>query len=186
MQAPEVKAAQVAFNQQVAGAVETDKNGFPWDARIHSSNHAKVADGTWRKRRGIDDATVAQVEGELRAVMGAPAAQPQVQAPPAPQAVPLPPADPLAIPDALKRPQVPAPEAPAAPPVQAPAADPMAGFVQLVSRTSAAIGNGKIKQDQVMAICQQHGVPSLPMLSNRLDLLPIIAEAIDALIQLAG
>ena len=43
-----------------------DVNGFPWDSRIHSSSKEMVKDGTWRKRRGVDAAMVAQVEAELR------------------------------------------------------------------------------------------------------------------------
>lgn len=33
------------------GAVELDSEGRPWDEAIHSSSRAKIADGTWRKRR---------------------------------------------------------------------------------------------------------------------------------------
>lgn len=32
----------------------TDKTGAPWDARIHSSSKALIADGTWRLKRGVD------------------------------------------------------------------------------------------------------------------------------------
>lgn len=43
-----------------------DAKWIPWDARIHSSSKELNKDGTWRKRRGIDDALIAQVEAELR------------------------------------------------------------------------------------------------------------------------
>lgn len=78
----------------------TDVRGFPWDERIHSSNKALTKDGEWRKRRGVDDATVAAVESELQNTQAAgsaqleeniviphflrPAPQPVVTAPPAP------------------------------------------------------------------------------------------------------
>lgn len=57
------------------GAVEVDKNGLPWDARIHSDAKEKLsAKGYWKKRRGVDDATVQAVEAELRQLMVANAA----------------------------------------------------------------------------------------------------------------
>ena len=33
-------------------AEETDSAGHTWNAELHSSSRAKVADGTWKKRRG--------------------------------------------------------------------------------------------------------------------------------------
>lgn len=47
-------------------APAVDSVGLPWDARIHSTNKAQTADGTWRKRRGADAATIASVEAELK------------------------------------------------------------------------------------------------------------------------
>lgn len=44
----------------------TDADGLPWDSRIHSSSKEVVKNGTWRKRRGVDDALVRSVEAELR------------------------------------------------------------------------------------------------------------------------
>lgn len=89
--------------------VDLDKNGLPWDYRIHAESKAKIADGTWRKKRGADPALIVTVEDELRQLMGAPSpAAPGVAsqnldgsmrmptgvAP----SVPLPPAAPLAAP----------------------------------------------------------------------------------------
>jgi hypothetical protein len=51
--------------------VELDKTGLPWDNRIHAESKGKIADGAWRKKRNLDPALVAQVEAELRQVMGA-------------------------------------------------------------------------------------------------------------------
>lgn len=167
-----------APNVHVAGnAIELDKDGFPWDARIHSGNHKKVATGKWRGKRDVDPALVAQVEAELRAVMGAPVAQPQqVQVPTAP---PAPPVDPLAIPVFLQRAAI--PSAPSAP-----AQDAMGQYIGLISRASTAVANKKITEEQVTACCTPHGVPNLPMLAHRLDLLPLVAAAIDALIMAGG
>lgn len=49
-----------------AATGEVDSKGIPWDARIHSESKATIADGSWRKRRGVDDATYATVLAELQ------------------------------------------------------------------------------------------------------------------------
>ena len=64
-----------AASAPVPASAELDSAGLPWDKRIHSSSRAKVADGTWRKMRGVDDALVATVEAELRAVQAIPVPQ---------------------------------------------------------------------------------------------------------------
>lgn len=46
-----------------------DADGLPWDHRIHASSKAKLKDGTWRKRRGVDDELVKDVEAELNQVL---------------------------------------------------------------------------------------------------------------------
>lgn len=64
----------------------TDKNGLPWDERIHAGTKALNGDGTWKKRRGVDDATVAAVTAELTGAAPAPTPEPT----PAPQPDPTP------------------------------------------------------------------------------------------------
>lgn len=59
---------------QAAAAVDTDSTGAEWNPELHSSSRAKVADGTWKKRRNSG------------------AAQPAVPTPPAPPAPPAAPA----------------------------------------------------------------------------------------------
>lgn len=49
-----------------------DKNGLPWDERIHSSSRAINADGTWRYRKNVPDETKREVEAELRGLVQAP------------------------------------------------------------------------------------------------------------------
>lgn len=44
---------------------DKDKDGLPWDERIHSSNHKLNADGRWQRRRNVDDAVYEQVKSEL-------------------------------------------------------------------------------------------------------------------------
>lgn len=158
-----------------AGGVELDKAGLPWDGRIHASTKTKTKPGLWTAKRGVDPALVVTVEAELRQVMGAaPAVAPA--APPAPPAAPV---VPVAPPQAPAAPV--APPAPPAAPV-AGGADPRQMFVGLVGRTSAAIGAGKVTQDEVTAICAKHGAAALPLLANRLDLVAQVAAEVDALI----
>jgi hypothetical protein len=75
-------------------ALLTDATGLPWDARIHADSgkgkpKPTVADGTWRKKRGVDDATLAAVEAELRGALRI--AAPAAVVPPPPATVPNPP-----------------------------------------------------------------------------------------------
>ena len=52
---------------------EVDALGVPWDARIHSSGHAKLAkSGRWKRIRGIDKAFADKIEQELSARTPAP------------------------------------------------------------------------------------------------------------------
>lgn len=46
-----------------------DSKGLPWDQRIHSVSNGTNKDGSWRYRRGVEDALIAQVEAELREKM---------------------------------------------------------------------------------------------------------------------
>lgn len=68
----------------------TDKNGLPWDERIHAGTKALNADGTWKKRRGVDDATVAAVTAELTGAAPAPTLQPEPTPAPTPEPTPTP------------------------------------------------------------------------------------------------
>lgn len=73
-----------ASSAPVAGAVELDSTGLPWDARIHSSGvdeqgkHKKTAKGVWNKRKGCTDDEFDTVSKELLSLM---AAQPMTTLP---------------------------------------------------------------------------------------------------------
>lgn len=56
-----------------AAGVELDKNGLPWNEEIHSSSRKQNADGTWRMKKGVSDAKVAEVTAILRQNAAAPA-----------------------------------------------------------------------------------------------------------------
>jgi hypothetical protein len=59
----------------VLPGAETDSSGTVWNAEIHSSSKAKNKDGTWRRKRGIDDdASAAPVQQGIPPVQPIPAA----------------------------------------------------------------------------------------------------------------
>lgn len=116
------------------GAV--DSKGIPWDARIHSESKATIADGSWRKRRGVDDAVFAEVMAELTAgASGNDAAPPP---PPAESDAPLAPTDDAPPPP----PPVPA-EVPSEPAAAAPAAGNLSAFADFPAFVSAVSKHGK-------------------------------------------
>lgn len=64
--------------------VELDKNGTPWLADVHASTKSKKADGTWTRRKGVQEATQLAAEKEARDKLAAtpvapvlPAVQPE-------------------------------------------------------------------------------------------------------------
>lgn len=74
--APTAAASATPATNGPAG-VDLDKNGIPWDARIHSGGVGedgkpkKTAAGVWAKRKGVDDLTVSTVTKELQNLMAA-------------------------------------------------------------------------------------------------------------------
>ena len=180
-----------------ASGVEVDKDGLPWDSRIHAESKNKIADGSWRKKRQVDPALVAQVEAELRQVMGAAPAAPLAPVAATATVVAGSTPTPTSAPAVAVAPPPPAPVAGAAPtmPAAPNAAPTSAGevpqdarqqFVGLVGRASAAIQAGKVSQAEVNQICADSGIPALPLLANRLDLVATVASRIDALIAARG
>lgn len=170
---PEAYAPPVASSEVVPqftrapASVELDVDGLPWDSRIHASRKAKNSDGRWRQKRGVDPVYADTVGKELHAVMSAPAAAPVPAA--APSVVIPPP--PRANIDGVV-------------PVSAPAAAPDGKmlFAHLIRKVTAAIAEGKLTNEKVTDVVKRHGVPVLPLLINRPDLVPAVTADIDALI----
>lgn len=177
-----------------APGIEVDAQGMPWDNRIHSGSRAKVADGSWRQKRNLDPNLLAQVEGELRATMGlpvsapalapvspagafAPAAPEPVAPPPPPAAVvPVPPpfvanAAPSVVPAATTPPP---PTPPAGVATTASPSNPVT-FPALMQKITQAFIAKTLDQATIQGACQQVGLPSLPMLASRPDLVGQVA-----------
>lgn len=150
--------AQIPASVVARATVEIDKHGLPWDGRIHASTKAKNADGSWRTKRGLGDAVLAEVEAELKALMMIPSAGPQL--------VPTPP-----------------PPAAAVPPPPG-GANQLDAFIGLMGRASAAMQAKKITEDEIKKCCGtiDSSLVALPLLANRLDLVPTVAALIDGII----
>lgn len=171
---------------QAGSMIELDVHGLPWDARIHASSKARNVDNTWRTRRNVDPALVTTVTAELRTVMGiAPVPVPAHMVPPVPvpaayvspvvQAamgnVPMPPAPPVAPPSA---------PAIASPPTVSAAPAPTGWtFPQLTSQIIGRMNDGRLTQARVLEVLGQVGVPTLPSLSLRPDLVPAVAAMLE-------
>lgn len=150
-------------------APDRDSAGLPWDERIHSGNKATKADGTWKRRRGIDDALVTQVEAELRGATPAPApmaaptiplASPPPMAPmaaPAPMPiaapVPAPVVQPIAAP-VMVTPLAPEP-IPAPAPAPAPTAAPVTDFPGFIAKLGELSTAGKVDANYLVDLTQR-------------------------------
>lgn len=165
---------------QPAPQVPLDKEGLPWDSRIHSSSKAFIADGTWKLRRGVDPAEVATVKAQLRELMAVPQVGPvSVPVPPAPKSHYLIDQQPAVVThnpghigvDPSSR--IPAPKS----------IDqvPTVTLTDLISRISKAIAENRITQATVTEVCLKHQVSEFTLLSNRPDLLPVIDADMKAL-----
>jgi hypothetical protein len=193
-------------NTKPVQTAELDVEGMPWDARIHSRTKSKYANGTWKIKREVPPALVAQVKKELAQVMSAPK----------PKGSPFPPGKYVvtesgevtieqdflspeldsapALPPRVDKPSIPKPPAPPRPPVTAVTVTPQqaqehldtladdpneptdfVGFMELVT---APVADGRLPQATLVQIIQAHGVPSVPLVAHRPDLIPGICEAI--------
>lgn len=60
-----VVADDEVINEPTGDTMDFDKEGLPWDERIHSSNHKLTAQGVWQRRRGVSDEVYNSVKAEL-------------------------------------------------------------------------------------------------------------------------
>lgn len=139
--------------------MDFDKEGLPWDERIHSSSHKLTSQGVWARRRNITDEVYNTVKAELLAKWGAaepiqevetavvaPVVQAEVIAP-AP--IPAPVAQPAFIPVAPAPVQAPAPVAP----VQAPAPVAQVSLYEtLMSKLKIGLDNKLIEANYMMGL----------------------------------
>lgn len=165
----------------IIAGIDVDSRNLPWDGRIHASSRAKVNDGSWRQKRGVAPELVATVEHELRQMMGmaplsvatAPVADVPVPTPPVIE-VPTPPfainAAPPAVPINGGAPLITTGVGVAA------TASPSKMFPTLMKGITAGYAAKTLTQEMINAAVQASGVPALPMLMLREDLIPGVAS----------
>ena len=162
-----------------APGIERDRRGYPWDGRIHASSRAKIADGSWRMRRGVPDDIIMKVEGELRSTWGMAPLPVDERLPPGPpeslQAVDellneMPPAPPVEV----LPPAPPVEVLPPAPPVEVlPPAPPV--NPDDVKNLIMAITQKGISPEKASEACNQVGIPGMIGLINRPDMARAVA-----------
>lgn len=150
----------------LAGSVELDAKGLPWDARIHSSGKTLIKDGTWRYKGGVPPERIAAVEAELRGG-------------PAPLA--LPPVAPIATAQAPAAPAGASLPITSASPVPA-VADVPQTFEQIMPRITAAVTAGKLQPGAIQAACSALGLASIVQLQTS----PAFVPQVWALLGLEG
>lgn len=173
--------------------VMVDKNGHPWDKRIHADSKAVKSDGTWRIRRcpkDQDKATwenyVEAVKVELTNTMSAPTpvTAPEVDdddvaatAAGFGNSTPVPTQEPVTV-------IPPVVEAPA--PVEPPVTDAPVptGSVTTFQELMKYITTNRDKVDvqKVTEICQNHGIQGIPLLNSRPDLIPTVYSELEVIV----
>lgn len=174
-------------------AGQLDSAGVPWDERIHSNGKSpKNGDGTWRRKRNLQDAYYDQIMAELRART---AAAPQPSFAPPPPAAPAmqagveaamqPPAF-QPQPNVTIAPQpstLPPPPATAAPaPLPVPAGPAGMAFGQFMPKFSAGLTAGRFTEQQWRDYFGQYGITDL----GQLQADPVKTETIFNAIRAAG
>lgn len=154
-------------------ALVVDSSGLPWDERIHAGNKAVIGNGTWRKKKSLNnDALVAAVEAELRAKYHKPAPPPPVpEAPAATLAVAPPPPSSPAVADfaAFTAAAAPVAPPPPPPPVASPPPPPvesgpnLATFGGLMEWVSPYMTSGKLPFNVVQDVCAEVGGPGVTL-----------------------
>lgn len=102
----------------VQAASQESALNVPWDERIHSSSKGRTKDGSWKKRRNVDEALYIKVMAELQGAAPAPLA---IVAPVVPPPAPTAPA--VVVPLINESPMI-QPTAPPAQPAMTPVAQP--------------------------------------------------------------
>lgn len=148
---------------------QVDKNGLPWDGRIHSETKSLNKGGTWRNKRGVEAAFMQQVEAELRHVQNLP--------------IPASPMEAFGIPNVAIGAVI-TPTLARIAPVEAP----VASYLSLVQKVTAARTAGKLTDEEVKAACLAVGIPNgaFPLLVTKPELVPSVDAQINAFIVARG
>ena len=173
--AGEIATIEEVVDEPTGDTMDFDKEGLPWDERIHSSSHKLTTQGVWARRRNITDEFYNTVKAELLAKWGAVQPAQEVETPvvapspytpvvqaeviaPAPSPAPAPIAQPAFVPVAPAPVQPVAPVAPVAPvvapaPVQAPTTVAQASVYEtLMSKLKFGLDNKLIEANYMIGL----------------------------------
>lgn len=154
---------------------ELDARGVPWDSRVHSSSKEKTVKGSWRKRRGVEDADLARIEAEL---LQRASAAPIPSVPSSSVLAPQPPSIPVApVGNVQQYPPPPVSPAPVAPVIPLAPPVPTATIVSLAHNLATfkpqmpvvlaeLVKQGKINQEWLAAVKQSCGVQEIWQLTE--------------------
>lgn len=163
--------ANALMDSTGSNVVERDAKGLPWDERIHSSAKSKNMDGSWKKKKGVDDVTLAKVEAELRGV--ATTVQAPLAPPPAvttPVAGPVIPQPQTAPPGPVAPPPLPAPtnnyDNVTIPPVNKPAHSLSTFSANMAMIIAQFVTEGKLTQETITQLCNNFQVKQIWDLSQ--------------------
>lgn len=152
-----------AMPSNLAALGELDKDGMPWDERIHQASKHKKATGQWKLKRGIDQVLVATVMADLRDKVAA-----------AKEGRPLP-ASVAPI----------APNVNTAPPPPATADQPTTGevttFPALMAKIKGLVNAGRLTNGQAIQAAQSCGMQNLQMLIAQPAKIPDVSALLDAM-----
>ena len=180
------QAAATVADMAPPAALGLDAEGYPWDERIHSSSRNTVADGTWRRKRGVDDELVAQVRAEwdakLRSAAPAPTEAERLQA----DHVATMPVDPATVGFGAAAPAQVPPPPPASDAwpdeILGPRTDAMAPFPQFLTWANRQISAGALANKRLLDVLGEHGVPIITGLAapEHVGKIPAIARQLAA------
>lgn len=171
-------AAPVA-QPSLAGGVELDTDGLPWDERIHAGTKRKNDDGRWTKKRGLNDpALVTRVVEQLRAQIAAGGVTTQSAAP-LPLSAPAPSTPPLAaLPTTSGLASLAAPTPPALPshqplavPQQSSGAPAPTTYLDFMTAATVEVQSGRVPIEAFGEVCKSLG--GATALSTNPELIPI-------------
>lgn len=137
--------------------VNFDKDGLPWDARIHSSNHKINSDGRWQRRRGVSDVEFNNVRNELLGVAPVittvtPMGEMSTIATPAPEPTPVVAPQPLTPPMGDVSAPMSYPNAPVATPVTTPEIDSAILYQTMFEKLKIGMAQKKVAPNDIQAL----------------------------------
>lgn len=69
---PDTSGVNAATASSTTGGVELDSEGHPYDVRIHSAGKSKIANGTWKLKKGVDKDLVTQINAQNKSLLNTP------------------------------------------------------------------------------------------------------------------